>query len=174
MMKRITSTILALGLLAGVATTALAADADVPADTYAAMGFYLRGDAGWSFLDTRNGNGSTFVLGAGAGYKVNEYLRADIRGDMSGLGGGKYMDSVTGNLYFDIPTDTMLTPYLGAGVGYGWASGNNDGMAFALMAGTEVNISETVSVDVGYRYRQILDGQDPSAHEVLAGLRFKF
>ena len=174
MMKRITSTILALGLLAGVSSTVFAADAEVPTDTYAAMGFYLRGDAGWSFLDTRNDAGGTFVLGGGVGYKVNEYLRTDIRGDMAGLGSNEYMDSVTGNLYFDIPTDTMLTPYLGAGVGYGWASGNDDGMAFALMAGAEVSISENVSADVGYRYRQILDGQDPSAHEVLAGLRFKF
>lgn len=174
MMKRITSTFLALGLLAGVSTSAFAADADVPADTYAAMGFYLRGDAGWSFLDTRNGDGSTFMIGGGAGYKVNDYLRADVRGDMAGLGGNRYMDTLTGNLYFDIPTDTMITPYLGAGAGYGWASGNNDGMAYALMAGAEVNISDSVSADVGYRFRQILDGKDPSAHEVLVGLRFKF
>jgi opacity protein-like surface antigen len=173
-MTRILSSVLALGLLAGVSTTALAADADVPPADYAAMGFYLRGDAGWSYLDTRNGDGGTFVLGGGIGYKVNDYLRADLRGDMAGLGGDEYLDTITGNLYFDIPTDTMLTPYVGAGVGYGWASGNDDGMAYALMAGDEVNISESVSADVGYRYRQILDGTDPSAHEVMAGLRFKF
>ena len=173
-MTRITSTILALGLLAGVSSTAFAADADVPPADYAAMGFYLRGDAGWSYLDTRRDDGSNYVLGVGLGYKVNDYLRADIRGDMAGLGGDEYLDTVTGNIYFDIPTDTMLTPYLGAGVGYGWSNGKDDGMAYALMAGAEVSVSESVSVDVGYRYRQILDGTDPSAHEVMAGLRFKF
>ena len=174
-MTRITSAVLAIGLLAGISTATFAADAEVPADTYSAMGFYLRGDAGWSYLDTRNGTGNNAVLGGGLGYQINEFLRTDVRGDMAGIGSDdKYLNTLTGNIYFDIPTDTMITPYLGAGAGYGWASGNDDGMAYSLMAGASVNISESFAADVGYRYRQILDGQDPSDHEILVGLRYKF
>lgn len=48
-MKTILSALLGLGLLAGASSMALAADVDVvPADEYAAMGWYLRGDAGWA------------------------------------------------------------------------------------------------------------------------------
>lgn len=174
-MKRITSAVLAIGLLAGISTATFAADAEVPADTYSAMGFYLRGDAGWSYLDTRNGTGNNAVLGGGVGYQINEFLRTDVRGDMAGIGSDdKYLNTLTGNIYFDIPTDTMITPYLGAGAGYGWASGNDEGMTYSLMAGASVNISESLAADVGYRYRQILDGQDPSDHEILVGLRYKF
>jgi opacity protein-like surface antigen len=173
-MKRITIALLAAGLLAGVSGTAFAADAEVPVDTYGAMGFYVRGDAGWSWLDTQNNGSNEFVLGGGVGYQANEYLRGDIRGDYAGIGSNDHMSTVLGNLYFDIPTDTMITPYLGAGVGYGWASGKDDGMAYSLMAGAEVSLSDNLSADVGYRYRQILDGADPFDHEVLVGLRYKF
>jgi hypothetical protein len=124
-MKRITSALLALGVLTGVSTTAFAADADVPADTYAAMGFYLRGDAGWSWLNYSGPDDSAFAVGGGVGYQYNEYLRADLRADWAGNfnkgASDTAVSTVTGNMYLDIPTGSMITPYLGAGLGYGWA-----------------------------------------------------
>ncbi len=182
-MKRITSALLALGVLTGVSTTAFAADADVPADTYAAMGFYLRGDAGWSWLNYSGPDDSAFAVGGGVGYQYNEYLRADLRADWAGNfnkgASDTSVSTVTGNMYLDIPTGSMITPYLGAGLGYGWAiddvGPDKEGFAFALMAGASVDLSESLSADVGYRYREIMDnGQNPREHQVLVGLRYKF
>ena len=97
-----------------------------------------------------------------------------MRADWAGIAGDGDLSTITGNLYFDIPMDSVITPYLGAGAGYGWTGGRDEGFAFALMAGAELSLSDNLSADLGYRYRQILDGHDPSAHEVMLGLRYKF
>ncbi len=173
-MKRIITALLALGALAGVSGSALAADAYVPTEPNQPAGWYLRGDAGFSWMELHDGNTDGLVLGGGVGYQYNDNLRADLRADAAGVGSSDYMTSVLGNMYFDIPMDSVITPYLGAGAGYGWASGNENGFAFALMAGAELRLSDTVSADIGYRYRQIIDGNDPHDHEVLVGLRYKF
>ncbi len=82
-------------------------------------------------------------------------------------------------MYFDIPTGSMITPYLGAGAGYGWGTvdggRDRDGFAYALMAGASVDLTDNVSADVGYRFRNVLSsGDNPMEHQVLVGLRYKF
>ncbi len=47
-------------------------------------------------------------------------------------------------------------------------------LPYSLMAGTEIGLTDNLSADVGYRFRQILDGPDPNDHQVLVGLRYKF
>ncbi len=173
-MKAILSALVGVGLLATASAPAFAADVDVPADEYAAMGWYLRGDAGWSWLHTDDGDDGALALGGGIGYQYSDNLRADIRADWAGLDGDGHLTTVLGNLYFDIPLDGALTPYLGAGAGYGWASGNDEGFAFALMAGVDFALTDRLSADLGYRYRQVLDGDDPHDHQVLLGLRYSF
>lgn len=175
-MKNITKALLGLGLLAGAAAPALAADYS-PDAPVSSSGLYLRGDAGWSWLNTDVEDDSALVLGGGVGYQINDNLRTDLRADWAGIGSDdNSLTTVLGNVYFDIPTDTLLTPYLGAGIGYGWAEsdlGDEDGVAFGLMAGVEVNLTDNLSADVGYRYRQILS-EDVYDHQALAGLRFSF
>ena len=177
-MKNFTKALLGLGLLAGAAAPAFAADAYAPEPVVTASGLYIRGDAGWSWLSTDDSDNSVGVIGGGVGYKFNDNLRTDLRADWAGIGNNdNSFTTVLGNVYFDIPTETMLTPYLGAGVGYGWAesNGNDDsGAAFALMAGVEVNLTDNLSADVGYRYRQILSDDTAHDHEALVGLRFSF
>ncbi|MBC8036194.1 MAG: porin family protein [Rhizobiales bacterium] len=157
--------------LAGTAAGAADLEPDIAPDT---SGFYLRADIGWSFLDWSDGDENDgIVAGAGFGYQFTDMLRADIRADFNGI------DSVLGNVYLDIPTGAFLTPYLGAGAGYGWASVDNgkdlDGFAFALMAGVGFELTDSMTVDVGYRFRELMSsGSDPMSHEVLAGLRFEF
>ena len=157
----------------------------MPAEQYQAMGFYLRADAGWSFLDWSGGDDdSNFALGGGVGYRINDNLRTDLRADYAGKysvapGADMSVTTVLGNLYWDIPTSTVVTPYLGAGAGYGWGIVDNgkdkDGAAFALMAGVGVDITENMVLDVGYRFRDIMSsGSDPMEHQILAGLRFQF
>ena len=185
-MNFIKSSLLALVLAGTVAGQAQAADADAPQDSYAAMGFYLRGDIGWSFLQWANTDDSAPVLGAGVGYRFNDNLRADLRADWAGnygnAVGGQDMSVATGlaNLYFDIPMDSIITPYIGAGAGYGWGTvdgGNNDkdGFAYALMAGASVSLTDNLDLDVGYRYREVMTGgNNPAEHQILTGLRYGF
>jgi opacity protein-like surface antigen len=179
------------GLALIVATTALmaaqaayAADYETPpAETVPS--WYLRGDIGWSFLDWNGGNNdSAIAAGGGVGYRFNENFRADIRGDFAGnyhVGGGQDVDvwTVLANGYFDIPTGTMITPYLGAGIGWGSINRNpgpnNDGVAFALMAGASIDLSATTAIDLGYRFRDVsASGPDSMEHQILAGIRFSF
>jgi opacity protein-like surface antigen len=172
-MKTFKTALLGLSMLAGISGAAMAADVDVPADTYADMGWYLRGDIGWSWLDFEDDDTNSLALGGGVGYQYSDYLRADLRVDWAGMEGDENLTTVLGNMYFDIPMDTVITPYLGAGAGYGWSS-DGDGFAFALMAGAEVSLTDNLSLDAGYRYRQVIAGDDPSDHQALIGLRFKF
>jgi opacity protein-like surface antigen len=175
-MKNFTRVLLSVGLLAGVAAPAIAADY-TPEAVVTASGMYLRGDAGWSWLSTDEDDSSVLVLGGGLGYQFNDNLRTDLRVDWAGLGDDdSSLTTVLGNVYFDIPLETIVTPYIGAGVGYGWvdSTGNDeDGVAFALMAGLEVNLTEDLSADIGYRYRQILS-EEVYDHQALVGLRYGF
>ncbi len=178
-MKHIKIALLGAAMLAGFSTASMAADAGVPADTYEAMGWYLRSDMGWSWMDHGKDESGGLVIGGGVGYQYNDYIRGDLRADWAGLGDNdQSMTTILGNMYLDIPTETMFTPYVGAGLGYGWATRDNgkdhDGFAYSLMAGTEIGLTDNLSADVGYRFRQILDGPDPNDHQVLVGLRYKF
>ncbi|MDO1582066.1 outer membrane protein [Rhizobium oryzicola] len=123
-------------------------------------GWYLRGDVGYGFKDLRGANfyqgndfsekvgfshselKDSFILGAGVGYQVNNYLRTDLTFDYlfkskfegSTVGGGSEfgacVDSCTSrdrsnmraysllaNAYVDLGTYGYVTPYLGAGIG---------------------------------------------------------
>jgi D-3-phosphoglycerate dehydrogenase len=79
-MKNFTRALLSLGLLAGVAAPAIAADY-TPEAVVTASGLYLRGDAGWSWLGTDEDDDSVLVLGGGLGYQFNDNLRTDLRVD---------------------------------------------------------------------------------------------
>lgn len=177
-MTFITKALLGLGLLAGLTSTAaIAADAYAPETPVTNSGFYIRGDLGYSWLNTNDDNTGAGVLGGGVGYRFTDNLRTDLRADWAGLGNDDdYLTTVLGNLYFDIPTQSIVTPYLGAGVGYGWSGshdGSTTGAAFAAMAGIEVNLTDNLSADVGYRYRQIFS-EDVYDNEALVGLRYGF
>ncbi|ODN68518.1 porin family protein [Methylobrevis pamukkalensis] len=142
------------GAVALSATTALAADMPyepiietpevIPLETVG--GWYLRGDIGYKiykdpdidfaddFAGTVSGTSidDTWMVGAGVGYKFNEFLRADITADyefgadMSGTitcVSGCTVDSIGAkselevfttlvNVYADLGTYSGLTPYV--------------------------------------------------------------
>ncbi|MBT9369376.1 outer membrane protein [Rhizobium sp. CSW-27] len=126
----------------------------------AASGWYLRGDAAYGFKDlkgadffqggssagkadfTRADLKDSFLLGAGIGYQVNNFLRADLtfdysfrsRFDGSTSGGGASSGacvtnctsqdiahlkaySLLANAYVDLGTYGSVTPYVGGGIG---------------------------------------------------------
>ena len=82
------------------------------AEEYQEMGFYLRGDIGWSFLDWGEDD-NALTVGGGVGYQFNDYLRSDVRVDWSGdydvgADADLNMTTVLGNLYFDFPNELDL------------------------------------------------------------------
>ena len=219
------------GALALGASAAAAADLAYPAPPPEApllrgtinSGFYLRGDigvgetkvkkyyqqdvaaAGGRFFGETD-NLSVFV-GAGAGYRLNNWLRFDgtleYRGagqigvsdrvDFAANGGiAQLSNTYKGNLssivalfngYVDLGTWNCLTPYIGAGIGYasnritgltdqgaltgslngatlGTAgSGTKSGVAWALMAGLGYEVNKNLTLEIGYRYLNLGEGQ---------------
>jgi opacity protein-like surface antigen len=180
-------TILLAGFVAApLVVSAQAADMDPPApaevsDVEAMTGFYLRADAGASFLEWQGGADDRGILvGGGVGYKWNEVLRTDLTVDYAGkykVAPGVNLSSTTilGNAYLDLANDTAFTPYVGLGAGYSFIDGRDNGIALAGTAGVAVSITQNMALDVGYRYRQTMtSGADPKEHQVMAGLRFSF
>jgi opacity protein-like surface antigen len=185
-MSRIKSILLAGAVLLPIAGAAQAADYTPPVQADATtMGMYLRGDLGASFLRSSAYNHSTaFALSGGVGYQYTDYLRGELAVDWSGKykvapGARISTTAILGNVYFDLKNDSMFTPYVGAGLGYGWVNGSGtgskSGLAFGANAGVSVDLSSNLAVDVGYRFRDIaVKGTDPREHQIMTGIRFKF
>jgi opacity protein-like surface antigen len=78
-----------------------------------------------------------------------------------------------------LENDSAFTPYVGAGVGYGWVNrdlgADRSGLAAGLSAGVAVDLTSNIAVDVGYRFRDtMIKGSNPLEHQVTAGIRFSF
>ncbi|MGH8553568.1 MAG: hypothetical protein ACRERS_09765, partial [Methylococcales bacterium] len=105
-MKHFRKFFLAGAMIAVAGSAAQATDAEtVSPDTYKNMGFYLRADAGWSFLEWAGGeDDSAFAVGGVVGYRFGDTMRADVRVDYAGEydvapGADMSVSTVLGNLY---------------------------------------------------------------------------
>jgi opacity protein-like surface antigen len=113
--------------------------------------------------------------------KIDGLGKADIDGDISSL-------SLMGNAYYDFSTEGGFSPFIGAGLGYANIeadlddAGDEDDSVFAyqLILGGSFASSETLSVDLQYRYFATddpeFDGVDAeySTHNFMIGLRQSF
>ena len=187
--SRLKSFALAGAVAMCVSSAAMAADMDTEyTPPPSEGGWYLRGDLGWSWLNWDGGeNDGAMTGGGGLGYAYGNGVRADMRVDYS----GEYksgtdlapQDFATTtalmNAYYDFPVSDTASPYVGAGLGWGWAgdgkAGDDDGFAWSLMAGLNLRMTDSIMADVGYRYRNIgVSGDNLNDHAVLAGMRFSF
>lgn len=187
-MKGLLTALTTAGLAASLAGAAMAADVydSNYAGQVAASGLYVRGDIGASLLRWDGGrDDEALSVGGGFGYRFNDVLRADVTYTYAGkykIGGGTDLSASTlmGNVYFDLPLhDWPVRPYLGAGLGYGWATyspGSDDsGLAAAFMAGLSWNVSPNLVIDTGYRFRDIfVSGPNVTDHQLMVGLRYQF
>jgi len=186
-MKAFRKILLAGLVLVPLAAAAQAADYVTPVDSLRAddTGFYVRGDAGMSFLNwSGSDNDWAGIIGGGVGYRANDNLRSDVTVDWSGtyaIGAGASLSTTTvlGNLYYDFDSYSAFTPYVGAGVGYGWVNrdiySDRGGLAAGLAAGVAVDLGHNFDLDIGYRFRDtLIKGSNPMEHQVTAGIRFSF
>jgi opacity protein-like surface antigen len=132
-------------------------------------------------------NGVSYSLGIG--YKFNDKFRSDIV--YNGINNLKYsvnnvtinnikpnfkqkmnINAVMANVYFDIPFEFKIKPYLGIGIGYAninpentslthvggkkissYSANKSNNFTYALMTGGSFNITEKFSLDVGYKFQ---------------------
>ncbi len=182
-------------------------------------GFYIRGDVGYGFAVDPDGSTSAgamtgesvdnaALVGGGIGYRFGNGLRTDMTFDFRSdadveattAGGTAVTSEVNGwtvmaNAYWDVQGMDMVTPYLGAGIGYsrletatqsgggGEAGDTSSNLAWAMMLGATVDVGMADAVlDLGYRYISLDDFNqsggasydDLMAHEVRVGLRYNF
>ena len=190
--KQCRGIVIAAAWLGAMAGSALAADAYYPgaptAEAYAYSGFYLRGDAGWSWLNSNRLDNGSIDFGLGIGYQWGPMFRTDVRAeyyftDPDWDRGGPALLAATFNGYVDFPLDYVIKPYVGVGIGYGVSSTKFDsehGAVTALMGGITFDFNRYVALDVGYRFRSIateggfINENGVHDHSVTGGLRVKF
>lgn len=129
----------------------------------------LNGAIGYDFGSAR--------LEAAVGYQKHDL--SDFDDDVSIL-------TVMGNAYYDIDTDSSITPYLMAGAGMAHVefseAGDDDVFAWQVGAGLGFEVAECTTLDLGYRYLKVSEADTDSwvgkgkgaAHNVMLGLRYMF
>ncbi len=205
----------ALTVLAGAALLAAQPGPAHSAPTF----FYVRADAGGSFPSGGDLNGfdTSPLFGAGVGFSPIPFLRTDVtltyRSDYSGSGAisgtpftaNTDIKSIVGllNAYYDFPTFSNFTPYIGGGAGVarnqlsntsvttggttvatiGGATKTN--FAWQVGAGVAISMAPTIALDIAYHYLDAGKFESASfagstasgqlkAHEVTAGIRVGF
>jgi opacity protein-like surface antigen len=137
-----------------------------------------------------------YVAGGAIGMDVTDAVRAEIEishavwksadsvtsvdsfgaSNTSPASGNVNATYLLANAWMDFDTGSILTPYLGGGVGLGWLSGDTifgapngfgtstgAGFAFQVGTGVKVDLSENMALDVGYRFKDIVNA---SAHDL--------
>ncbi len=153
----------------------------------------------------------SFLLGGGVGYQVTDYFRTDLTLDY--LTRSKFTSdrdesrltalSLLANAYVDLANFNGFTPYVGAGIGgtrVKWddvVDTQNGGVlsgaanwrfTWALMAGASYDLTDSLKLDAGYRFRRVEGGKmfdnlgqvgagydkRLDIHDVRVGLRYQF
>jgi opacity protein-like surface antigen len=112
-------------------------------------------------LEIESINGASITLAAADRDEVCDYLEADTcdgSGNSFGVGGTKLRQlSVLGNVWVDIPTGSMVMPYVGGGAGIAGFELDGEGkgrFAWQLGAGVAFDLSPSAAVTLDYRHRR--------------------
>lgn len=163
-------------------------------------GFYVAGQAGLN-MPTRDDDtlDNAAVFGGAFGYQAYPNTRIEMeasyrKNDVDGGGvifGDTKIASGLINAYYDFKNRTPVTPYLGAGAGWAYGKGTVDVPALGLsadesdnafawqgIAGVSFDVAPRLAITTDYRYFDTANfddiGDDYSAHEVRAGVRYSF
>jgi len=184
-------------MFALVAGASVAVAADLPSKSAAAApavstsafnlsGWYAGGYIGGNFDDTNKFkyDNTPKVLGGVAGYQWNKYLRTEATLDYNTKAAPtttKTGETVFANAVVGYPVGFGVTPYLLAGVGYGWGSWdkavgtNSERTLYAIGGGVRYDITKAFEIDGRYRYIDGLTTQKfDNNHVVTVGVNYKF
>ncbi len=168
MKKYLLSTLAVAGLLACSTSASAQFNTSSP---------YLVGEAGYSFGVKNNGDAG--ILGLGAGYHLNDFLRGDIIASYRGWGDLKFKGAgnqkadvwsipVLANIYATYPIYDGMGIYAMGGVGMSFnktdrirgAKGKTRSeFAWNAGAGIDYRINDCWSLDLGYRYSDLGQGR---------------
>ena len=160
-----------------------------------------------------------WLVGATVGARVTDNLRGEIElstgsVDLTNVtisGGPDPFDDDTyavddgsasttyllGNLWFDIPTGSGFTPYIGGGLGAAYVTAEGTigglgdtvdlagwGFAYQLGAGVKFDVADNIGLDLGYRFKSVVDAElegggddavaDVTSHVLQLGLTIGF
>ncbi len=187
-----------------------------PVDT----GFYFEGFGGVLFLDDINGVGATtidaefdtgWIAGGTLGYELTPALSLEIEGasgeaDLDGLGvngirqgafsGDLSYSQVAINLIYEFGPENRITPYVGVGIGAGFADAdftyaggrvNDDDAAFLyqLIGGVKMDLSPRAELFAEYRFGSLdeftlrsggggVTFDELQSHQAVVGVQIKF
>lgn len=128
-----------------------------------------------------------FAVGGAIGTRVNEWLRAELEVSYDEVDADNFSGSnatfafsysargsvdalyILANVWFDVPLDMPVQPYLGGGLGVGIVDANvkvgpggtfgpnesDTGFAFQVGAGLRYAVTENINLDVGYRFKGV-------------------
>ena len=162
-------------------------------------GYLLGGAIGMQFNDMVRGEIElSHSSWKGKSYSYVATTGATGSGSVSGRISATYL---LANVWLDMKNESAFTPYAGGGLGVGWVHGNidygsgyghgngkNTDFAFQLGVGVKYAFSDNLSLDLGYRYKSIvnvdfknhdptrndLTGGDVSSHNIQLGLTYSF
>ncbi len=130
----------------------------------------------------RNHSKDGYTLGVAAGKRINDTFRGELElsftdvnnrrvsaaGGSVSIGGHTEAVYLFGNIWADFDIGHAIKPYIGGGIGvafqeYKVSSGgsvddSSDDFAFQLGAGINYPVTPNVDLGVGYRYRNVVDG----------------
>jgi OOP family OmpA-OmpF porin len=149
-------------------------------------GPYVTALGGWNDMENDSGISTKhgWLAGVAAGGKT-DWARAELEATYrkNEISGGT-ADSVAlmGNAYWDIETNTRITPYIGAGIGTAYVDidtpGGGNGWEFAYqgMAGANIALAPQWAVGAEYRYFATTEvkGVDYDNHAVVGTLRYSY
>jgi opacity protein-like surface antigen len=133
-------------------------------------------------------NNPGYIIGGTVGVDWGNQIRTELElshahwnsdkyhhSSSDGIGGTNNNNSdvsasyLLGNAWLDLNQGSRITPYVGGGLGIGWANVNAftellgggyhfnaSGLAFQIGAGVRFNVNEHVVIDAGYRFKDIV------------------
>lgn len=177
-MKKILATVTAFFALVGMAAAAdlprrTAPPAPVPA-VESFKNWYVGGNAGGAIGNADVFGNSRPSIGVVGGYQYNRNFGAEITYDYFFQGNGANAgQTLFANGVAGYPiSGTIFTPYILAGVGYGWDQFGNTGL-FNVGAGLRTQLTPSFDFDLRYRYINSWEG-NRQANVVTGGINYKF
>jgi opacity protein-like surface antigen len=133
--------------------------------------------------------GRTGRVEAELGYRINDIDKLKVDGLGTTANHGEITTiSLMGNAYWDFATGTDFTPFVGAGIGVAnieaeidqIGSDDDTVLAYQLIAGGSIAVTENLHIDLQYRYFSTSDPDfdgleaEYNTHNLMVGLRLHF
>ena len=150
-------------------------------------GFVLNGTAGYEFKNGLRVEGEF-------NYRRAEMDRVSVGNIGAAISSTAWSIGMMANGYYDFRNSSVVTPYLGAGIGFVnvnvgdgsingirvWSKADDTVFAYQVAVGAALDMTRQAALDIGYRYFGTDDPRFDTAkgtytsHNIMLGLRYRF